>query len=134
MIKGIDHIALAVRDIETAGQFLKEALGLEIESIEKVPGQGVKVALINLFGVSLELIEPLDENSHLNKYLEKKGPGIHHLALKTDGLKDTLDDLKKKGIRLINDTPLNGAHGKKIAFIHPANILGTLIELSQKDE
>ncbi len=131
MIKGIDHIAIAVADIASAESFLKQAFGLEAGAVEEVPSQGVRVAFFDVGGVSLELLEPLDEASGLHKFLEKRGAGLHHIALRVDDIPSALAHLKSLGVRLIDEEPREGAHGKRIAFVHPKNETGTLIELCE---
>ncbi len=132
MIDGIDHISIAVKDVEEAAKFLEKGFGLKIEHTEEIAEQGVKVAFVDIGGVSVELVQPLDENSVLNKFIEKRGPGLHHIAFKVDNISAALNKLEKDEIRLIDKEPRHGAHDKKIAFIHPANAVGTLIELCEE--
>ena len=131
-ISAIDHIAIAVKQLDEAIAFFEEKLGLNVTHREEVPKQGVKIASIDIGGVQIELIEPFDESSNLNKFLEKRGPGLHHIALKVDDLPNTLDKLKANDVRLIDDKPREGAHGKKMGFIFPNKTIGTLLELCER--
>ena len=129
-ILGIDHIAIAVKDIEDAGAYLKY-LGLEITHTEDVAEQGVKTASIELGNIIIELIQPIDDSANLNKFLEKRGSGFHHIALRVGDLPAVLDELKRNDVKLIDETPQKGAHGKKIAFVYPSKDSGILIELCE---
>jgi len=129
--KKISHIGIAVHSIEEAAKFYQK-LGLEIESIEVVESQKVKVAFIPVGDVRIELLEPTSEDSSVAKYLEKKGEGIHHLAMATDNLVEKLDDVASKGIRLIDKVPRPGAHNADIAFLHPKSTHGILLELCEE--
>ncbi|OPX29875.1 MAG: methylmalonyl-CoA epimerase [Candidatus Cloacimonas sp. 4484_143] len=131
MPKKISHIGIAVHSIEEAAKFYQK-LGLEIESIEVVESQKVKVAFIPVGDVRIELLEPTSEDSSVAKYLEKKGEGIHHLAMATDNLVEKLDDVASKGIRLIDKVPRPGAHNADIAFLHPKSTHGILLELCEE--
>ena len=128
MIKGIDHVAIAVKNIKEGCKIWKD-MGFEIE-YETVEEQGVKVAIIHIGEARIEILEPLRENSPVSGFLEKRGEGLHHLALKVDDIEVTLKDLEVKGYRLIDKEPRIGAGGKKIAFVHPksAKILLELVE------
>lgn len=131
MPKKISHIGIAVHSIEEAAKFYQK-LGLEIESIEVVESQKVRVAFIPVGDVRIELLEPTSEDSSVAKYLEKKGEGIHHLAMATDNLVEKLDDVASKGIRLIDKVPRPGAHNADIAFLHPKSTHGILLELCEE--
>ncbi len=131
MLKKISHVGIAVHSIEEAAKFYQK-LGLEIESIEVVESQKVKVAFISIGDVRIELLEPISEDSPVAKYLESKGEGIHHLALEEDDLVSTLNELEKNGIRLIDKKPRPGAHKANIAFLHPKSTHGILIELCEE--
>lgn len=131
MTKKISHIGIAVHSIEKAAEFYKK-LGLEIESIEVVESQKVRVAFIPVGEVRIELLEPTSAESMVAKYLEKKGEGIHHIALSTDNLSDRLKEIEKKGVRLIDTTPRKGAHNADIAFLHPKSTHGILLELCEE--
>jgi len=131
-IEGLDHVSIAVPDTVAAAAFFEKAFGLKVTYTEEIPELGVKLAFIEIGGVSIELIQPLDESSNIAKYLQKNGPGIHHIALKVDDIASCFAQMKSAGIRLIDEVPRTGAHGKKIAFIYPDKNTGTLIELCEK--
>ena len=127
----ISHIGVAVLSIEEAARFYQK-LGLEIESIEVVESQKVRVAFIPIGEVRIELLEPTSDDSTVAKFLEKKGEGIHHLAFATDNLQDKLKDAEENGIRLIDKVPRPGAHKANIAFLHPKSTHGILLELCEE--
>jgi len=126
-----DHIAILVPDIDEALEFWRDALGLELEQVEEVASQGAKVAFLPLGDHAIELVQPTTETSGMAKYLDKRGPGVHHICFKVDDIEATLARLKAEGVQLINEEPVEGAHGKKVAFIHPKSASGVLVELSQ---
>ncbi len=128
MIKGIDHVAIALRNIEDGCRIWKD-MGFEIE-YEVVEEQKVKVAIIHLGGSRIELLEPLGEDSPISGFLEKRGEGLHHLALSVENIEEVMEKLRASGYRLIDEKPRIGAGGKKIAFVHPksAKILLELVE------
>lgn len=131
MLKKINHIGIAVKDIEAAIEFYKK-LGLELEAVEVVESQKVKVAFIPIGEVRIELLEATSNNSPIAKFIEKKGEGIHHLAFGTENLQGRLDEIKTKGIRLIDEIPRKGAHNANIAFLHPKSTCGVLVELCEE--
>ncbi len=131
MPKKISHIGIAVKNLDEAIQFYKK-LGLEVEGIEVIESQKVKVAFIPVGNVRLELLEPTSEDSTVAKFLVKKGEGIHHLALGTENLEKRLQEIEKKGIKLIDKTPRKGAHNTNIAFLHPTSTHGVLLELCEE--
>jgi methylmalonyl-CoA/ethylmalonyl-CoA epimerase len=128
MLKKVDHIAIAVRSIAEALPFYEKALGLSCERIEEVPSQKVKTAFLKIGEMHLELLEPTSPDSTVQKFLDKNGPGIHHVAFATDDLPDQLAQAKSAGCALINETPVDGAGNKSIAFLHPKSTLGVLTE------
>ena len=128
----LDHIGIAVRSIETAKIY--EALGLSIDHVETVETQGVKTAFLSVGDSNLELLEPLSAQSSVAKFIEKRGEGIHHICFRVTNLEQHLERLKSAGYRLINEAPVPGAHGCRVAFLHPAAGNGVLIELSEKTE
>jgi methylmalonyl-CoA epimerase len=125
----LDHIGIAVRSIE--GTKIYRALGLDVEHIETVETQGVKTAFLSVGDSNLELLEPLSPESGVAKFIEKRGEGIHHICLRVTNLEEHLARLKAEGFRLINEAPVPGAHGCRVAFLHPAAGNGVLIELSE---
>ena len=129
-IKKINHVAIVVQDIDEALGFWRDQLGLELDHIEEVPSQASKVAFLPVGGSEVELVQPTDPESGLGKYLEKRGEGLHHLCIEVDDIDAMLDLLKEKGIRLINETPVD-LPGRRMAFIHPKAGNGVLIELYQ---
>jgi methylmalonyl-CoA/ethylmalonyl-CoA epimerase len=128
-IKKVDHIAIIVEDIDEALLFWRDALGLELHHVEAVPDQESVVAFLPVGEGDIELVKPTTEDSGVARYLEKRGPGIHHICFEVDDIQATLARLKSRDVRLINETPLIGAGGKKIAFIHPESTHGVLVEL-----
>jgi methylmalonyl-CoA/ethylmalonyl-CoA epimerase len=126
----LDHIGIAVRSIEDAAIY--KALGLTIDHIETVETQGVKTAFLSVGGANLELLEPTGPESTVAKFIEKRGEGIHHICLRVDDIDAHLARLQAEGFRLINETSVPGAHGCRVAFLHPAAGNGVLIELSEK--
>ena len=131
MPKKISHIGIAVESIEQALPFYTEVLGLEYEGSEVVEEQKVKVAFLVIGESRIELLEPTAPDSPVAKFLEKNGPGIHHLAYQVEGLQGRLDALKGEGVRLIDEAPRLGAHHTRIAFIHPKASGGVLTELCE---
>lgn len=131
MPKKISHIGIAVESIEQALPFYTDVLGLEYEGQEVVEEQKVKVAFLVIGESRIELLEPTASDSPVAKFLEKNGPGIHHLAYQVDGLQGRLDALKGQGVRLIDESPRTGAHHTRIAFLHPKASGGVLTELCE---
>ena len=129
----VDHIGIATRELDDALSVWRDALGLEVDSTEAVVEQGVRVAMLPIGETHIELLEPLSENSPVAKFLEKRGPGIHHVAIRVDDIKQSLASLKEKGARLIDETPRRGAGGCLVAFVHPASANGVLLELVQHE-
>jgi methylmalonyl-CoA/ethylmalonyl-CoA epimerase len=127
----LDHIGIAVSDVGRALAFYREAMGLEIEPPEEVASQRVRAHFIPVGESTLELLEPTSPDSPIAKYAEKRGPGLHHIALRVDDIHAVLGRLKERGIRLIDDAPRLGAGGALIAFVHPASTDGVLVELTQ---
>jgi methylmalonyl-CoA/ethylmalonyl-CoA epimerase len=127
----LDHIGIAVRSIEAAKIY--EALGLTIDHVETVESQGVKTAFLSVGDSNLELLEPTGPDSPIAKFIEKRGEGIHHICLRVVNIEAHLERLKSQGFRLINEHPVPGAHGCRVAFLHPAAGNGVLIELSEKE-
>ena len=127
-IKKIDHIAIAVGSIDSALEKYQQALGLSVKEREVVASHKTDAALLPVGETSIELIEPKG-NEGLAKFLEKKGPGLHHIAVEVEGLEDALAALKAAGVPLVDETPRIGARGHKVAFLHPKATGGVLIEL-----
>lgn len=132
MIKKVDHIGIAVRSLEESLPFYTEVLQLELLAIEEVESQKVKVAFIKSGETKLELLEPTSEESAVAKYMEKYGQGIHHIALGVDSIEDRIQEMKSKGIRMIDEQSRIGAGGANIAFMHPKSTGSVLFELCEK--
>ncbi|MFX1540179.1 MAG: methylmalonyl-CoA epimerase [Promethearchaeota archaeon] len=127
----IAHIGIAVKDAEAALMLYQKILGLEPSSIETVESQRVKTVHIPIGDSSIELLESTSPDGVVAKFIEKRGEGIHHIALEVDDIRDTLEKMKTAGFQLIDETPRPGAGNKLIAFIHPRSTNGVLIELCQ---
>lgn len=125
----LDHIGIAVRSLASAKIY--QDLGLTIEHVETVETQRVKTAFLSVGDSNLELLEPTSPDSPIAKFIEKRGEGIHHICLRVDDLEAHLERLKAAGYRLINEAPVPGAHGCRVAFLHPSAGNGVLIELSE---
>ena len=130
-ITKINHIAVAVTDIDASLTFWRDALGLELSELRDVPAESAQIAFLPVGGTEVELVRPTTDDSGLSKYIEKRGEGMHHLCLETDDIVAMMAQLKEKGIQLINESPRTGADGKKYAFIHPKSTGGVLVELYQ---
>jgi methylmalonyl-CoA/ethylmalonyl-CoA epimerase len=133
MIGRIDHIGIAVRSIEEGRKFY-EALGLTVEHVEEVPDEGVRVAMMRCGESRIELIEPLSDDSTVAKFLEKRGPGVHHLCFASDDLPADDAALRAAGIEPMRLEPTRGAGGCQVQFVHPKSTGGVLVELSQGAE
>jgi methylmalonyl-CoA/ethylmalonyl-CoA epimerase len=127
-IKKINHVAIVVAEIESALTFWRDALGLEVDHIEEVPSQKSVVAFLPLGESEVELVKPATEDSGVAKFLAERGGGMHHICFEVDDIEDMLGELKAKGVRLINETPLE-LPGRKMAFVHPKAAGGVLVEL-----
>ena len=128
----IDHIGIATRGIDDAAKFYRDVLGLEVVETEEVAEQKVRVAMLPIGESCIELLEATTEDSPISRFLEKRGPGIHHIAVQVDDIQAALADLKQKGARLIDEEPRRGAGGCLVAFVHPSSTGGVLLELVQK--
>lgn len=127
----IDHIGIATRGIDAAAKFYRDVLGLEVGETEEVAEQKVRVAMMSIGESRIELLEATSEDSPISRFLEKRGPGIHHIAVRVDDIQAALADLKQKGARLIDEEPRQGAGGCLVAFVHPSSTGGVLLELVQ---
>ena len=127
----IDHIGIATRGIEESLGFWRDALGLEVKHTETVAEQGVRVAMLPVGEPRVELLEPTGPDSPVAKFLEKRGPGVHHVAVRVADIRAALARLKAAGVRLIDEEPRVGAGGCLVAFAHPASAGGVLLELVQ---
>ena len=127
----LDHIGLATRELEEGLALWRDILGLQVDGTEEIQEQGVRVAMLPIGDTHVELLEPLSPESPVGRFLSKRGPGIHHLAVEVEDINASLAVLKKRGARLIDETPRVGARGCLVAFVHPATTNGILLELVQ---
>jgi len=130
-VEKIDHIGIAVESIEKWIGFYRDVLGLEYAGSEEVPEQKVKVAFLTIGDSKIELLEPTSEDSPIAKFLEKRGSGVHHIAIQVDDIEAAIARHHDVGAKLIDDKPRIGAHNMKIAFIHPKASGGVLLELCE---
>lgn len=129
----VAHIGIATRELDDALALWRDTLGLKVDATEAVAEQGVRVAMLPIGDTHIELLEPLSPDSPVAKFLEKRGPGIHHVAVEVSDIRASLAQLKEKGARLIDEIPRRGAGGCLVAFIHPASANGVLLELVQHE-
>jgi methylmalonyl-CoA/ethylmalonyl-CoA epimerase len=127
---GMDHVGVAVKSLDEAIKVYRDVLGFKLEGIHVLSERKVRVAFISLGGqAKIELLEPLGSDSAIAKFLESRGEGIHHFAVRVNDIEASLEEYRKKGVTLIDDKPRDGAEGKRIAFIHPKSTRGVLLEL-----
>ncbi len=131
-ISHIDHIAITVHRINDVKDFYEKALGLAISHIEEMPERGIRTAFITVGQTMIELIEPMHEQSEISASLASRGPGLHHVAFRTQDINQASETVKNQGVRLIYETPRPGAHNTKVNFIHPKSTGGVLVELVEK--
>ena len=127
----IDHIGIAVADLDASLAFFRDALGLELQAPEDIASQRVRAYFIEAGAATFELLEATGDDSPIAKFIAKRGPGLHHVALRVDDIVAALAELKARGVRLIDETPRPGAHHSLVAFLHPASTHGVLVELKQ---
>ena len=130
----IDHIGIATDSIAEVATFYREALGLKIEEIEDVAEQKVRVAMLPIGESRIELLEPTTDDSPISKFLAKRGPGIHHVAIQVENIRESLRKMKEEGARLIDEEPRTGAGGCLVAFVHPSSTGGVLVELVENQK
>jgi methylmalonyl-CoA epimerase len=130
----IDHIGIAVKSLADAIKVYEDAMGLKVSGYDQVDDQGVRVAMLNIGESRIELLEPTGPASPIEKFMTKRGEGIHHIAVAVDDIEKSLQQLKAAGVRLVDSVPRRGAHNSKIAFIHPSSTHGVLLELVQHGE
>lgn len=128
MIQKIDHLGIAVKNLDEVSKYYEESLGLKCEGREEVASQKVKTAFFEVGEVHIELLEPTADDSPIAKFLEKNGEGIHHIAFRTDDIEGQLKQASDSGIRLIHEVPFEGAAEKLVAFLHPKSTHGVLTE------
>lgn len=131
MLTKINHIGIAVLSLEAALPFYRDNLSMPFAGIEEVAEQKVRVAMLQVGESKIELLEPTSPESPIAKFLEKNGSAIHHIAYEVDDVEAVIAKLKAEGVRMVDDVPRNGAHGTRIAFIHPKSSGGVLTELCQ---
>jgi len=127
----IEHIGIAVKNLEESIKYYQDVLGLECYNIEEVKDQKVKTAFFKVGDTKIELLESTDPEGPIGKYIEKKGEGIHHIAFAVNDIEKTLKHVEEKGVRLIDSEPRKGAEGLDIAFLHPKSTFGVLTELCE---
>ncbi len=132
MMNNVDHIGIAVSNIEESIAYYTNVLGLKLLKIEEVESQQVKVAFIDAGNVKIELLEPMSEKSAVHGFIEKRGQGIHHVAFGVTGIEERMQELREHGVRLLSEGPLPGAGGAQVAFLHPKDSFGVLYELCDK--
>ena len=130
-VKQINHVAVVVDDMDKALTFWRDALGMDLHELRDVPAEQSQVAFLPLYGSEVELVQPTTDDSGIAKYLTKRGPGMHHIAIEVKDIRGSLAELKNRGARLIDETPRVGAGGCLVAFIHPSSTNGVLLELVQ---
>lgn len=128
----VDHIGIATKSIEEGLAVWRDVFGLKVDATEEVTEQGVKVCMLAVGDTHVELLEPLGPDTSVGKFLAKRGPGMHHIAIEVADIHASLAELKNKGARLIDETPRVGAGGCLVAFIHPSFVNGVLLELVQR--
>lgn len=133
-ISHIEHIGIAVKNLEESIKYYEDVLGLKCYAVEEVADQRVKTAFFKVGQVKIELLESTDPEGPIGKYIEKKGEGIHHLAFCVNDLENSLGEVESKGVRLIDSKPRKGAEGLDIAFLHPKSTNGVLTELCSSGE
>jgi methylmalonyl-CoA/ethylmalonyl-CoA epimerase len=130
----IEHIGIAVQNLKEAIHYYEKVLGLSCYAIEEVKDQKVKTAFFKIGQTKIELLESTAPDGPIAKFIEKKGPGLHHIALSVDGLQESLEELQNKGVTLIDQQPRKGAEGLNIAFLHPKSTYGVLTELCEEEK
>jgi len=133
-ITHVDHIAIATKDLQKSLEFFEQALGLKCDHIEELPERGLRVAMLPIGEARIELMEPTREDSEISAFLDKRGPGIHHIALASPDASATFDALKERGVAMTSDSVQFGAGGSKVAFVHPKSSGGVLLELVEQVE
>jgi methylmalonyl-CoA/ethylmalonyl-CoA epimerase len=132
ILKKVDHIGIAVKNLDETIPYYTETLGLKVLKIEEVASESVRVAFIDAGNVKLELLEPMSDQSAIHSFIEKKGEGIHHIAFGVEGIEERMNELREKGVRILNEQPKIGAGGAQVAFLHPKSSFGVLYELCDK--
>ncbi|MGB9666326.1 MAG: methylmalonyl-CoA epimerase [Candidatus Cryosericum sp.] len=131
-LKNIDHIGIAVSNLQEALSFWETSLGIELHGVEEVAEQKVRTAFLPVGGTEIELLEATSPDSTIAKFIEKRGEGLHHIAIRVEDVEAALAELKAKGVQLIDEKPRDGAGGTRIAFVHPKSTHGVLLELCER--
>lgn len=127
---GVDHVGVAVKNLDEAIRLYRDVLGFRLDGVHTLAERKIRVAFFSSGGeTQIELLEPLDDDSPVAKFLESRGEGLHHVAVRVDDIEAALEEFKGKGVALIDEKPRIGAEGKKVAFVHPRSTKGTLLEL-----
>ena len=129
IIKRIDHIGVVVEDLDTTLSFWRDALGIELSHTQDVPAEMAQIAFLPVGASEIELVKPTSSDSGLARYLEKRGPGMHHICLEVDDILGMIAQLQEHGVQLINPEPRTSPNGKKYAFVHPKSAGGVMVEL-----
>jgi methylmalonyl-CoA epimerase len=132
VINTLDHVGIAVKNLGRSVQIYVSAFGAKLVREEEIPSMKVRIAFLEVGPVTIELVEPLGEGNPIEKFLSERGEGLHHLCFTVNDIEGALAHLKKSGVRLIDETPRAGAHGKKVAFVHPKSASGVMIELVEE--
>jgi methylmalonyl-CoA epimerase len=128
----IDHLGIAVRSISDSLDFYRQTLGMEVTAAEAVQDQGVRIALLPVGESRIELLEPFSEDTPVGRFIARRGEGLHHICYEVEDLASKMEDLKSRGVRVLDGYPRRGAEGKLVAFLHPASANGVLVELVEK--
>jgi methylmalonyl-CoA/ethylmalonyl-CoA epimerase len=128
----IDHLGIAVRSISDSLDFYRQTLGMEVTATESVQDQGVRVALLPVGESRIELLEPSSDDTPVGRFIARRGEGLHHICYEVEDLASKMEDLKSRGVRVLDGYPRRGAEGKLVAFLHPASANGVLVELVEK--
>ncbi len=127
----LDHIGIAVSELDESLAFFRDALGLEVTAVEEVASQRVRAHFVSAGPTALEILEATADDSPIARFVQRRGPGLHHITLRVDDLTAALAELRQRGIRLIDEAPRQGAEGAQVAFIHPSSAHGVLVELKE---
>ena len=128
----LDHIGIAVAELDESLAFFRDALGLEVTAVEEVRSQRVRAHFLSTGSTALEILEATADDSPIAKFIDRRGPGLHHVTLRVDDLTAAIVELQQRGVRLIDEIPRAGAEGARVAFIHPASTHGVLVELKEQ--
>lgn len=134
MVRKVDHIGVAVSNLEEALKVYTDVLGLRLHGTEVVEEQKVRVAFMPVGDTEIELLESTDPEGPIAKFIEKRGEGIQHIAFRVDDIEEALEQMRRKGVRLIDEKPRYGAGGARIAFLHPKSTGGVLVELCEREQ